>query len=148
MSEETRKYFLISNEAFETTSMNEEQPRVLVVDDDVNIRDLFGKILKKAGYTVETSETGKEALEKIRTENPKVLLLDVILPDMSGTELLLRTAGNHETVKIIVTGFSTEEVGKRAADFGADDYLVKPVQPEELLSTIHNRLATVEQGKP
>jgi len=128
--------------------MNEEQTRVLVVDDDVSIRDLFSKILRKAGYTVETSETGKEALEKIRTENPKVLLLDVILPDMSGTELLLRTAGNHETVKIIVTGFSTEEVGKRAADFGADDYLVKPVQPEELLSTIHNRLATVEQGKP
>ena len=124
--------------------MNEEQTRVLVVDDDVSIRDLFGKILRKAGYTVETSETGKEALEKIRTENPKVLLLDVILPDMSGTELLLRTAGNHETVKIIVTGFSTEEVGKRAADFGADDYLVKPVQPEELLSTIRDRLSAVE----
>ena len=128
--------------------MNEEQTRVLVVDDDVSIRDLFSKILRKAGYTVETSETGKEALEKIRTENPKVLLLDVILPDMSGTELLLRTADSHETVKIIITGFSTEEVGKRAADFGADDYLVKPVQPEELLSTIHNRLVAVEHGKP
>jgi len=128
--------------------MNDERTKVLVVDDDVSIRDLFGKILKKAGYAVETSETGKEALEKIRKENPNVLLLDVRLPDMSGTELLLRTADSHETVKIIITGFSTEEVGKKAADFGADDYLVKPVQPEELLSTIHNRLAAAEQRKP
>ncbi len=127
--------------------MNEKRARVLVVDDDVSIRDLFGKILRKAGYTVETSETGKEALEKIRKDSPNVLLLDVRLPDMSGTELLLRTADSNETVKIIVTGFSSEEVGKRAADFGADDYLVKPVQPEKLLSTIHNRLAAIEHGK-
>lgn len=128
--------------------MNKERTKVLVVDDDVNIRTLFSKILEKAGYTVETSETGTEALEKIQRDNLNVLLLDVRLPDMSGTELLLRTAGNHETVKIIVTGFSTEEVGKRAADFGADDYLVKPVQPEELLATIRDRLAAVEHGKP
>jgi len=93
---------------------------------------------------VETARTGKEALEKIRKENPNVLLLDVQLPDSNGIELLT-TSDNHETVKIIVTGFSTEEVGKKAADFGADDYLVKPVQPKELLDTIRDRLAAVSQ---
>ena len=121
-----------------------ERKRVLVVDDDAKIRDLFGNILGRAGYVVETAGTGKEALEKIKKENPNVLLLDVQLPDSDGIELLT-TPESHETVKIIVTGFSTEELGKKAADFGADDYLVKPVQPKELLDTIRDRLAAVSQ---
>jgi len=124
--------------------MGEERKRILVVDDDARIRSLFSNILGRAGYMVETARTGKEALEKIRKENPNVLLLDVQLPDSNGIELLT-TSDNHETVKIIVTGFSTEEVGKKAADFGADDYLVKPVQPKELLDTIRDRLAAVSQ---
>jgi len=124
--------------------MSEERKRILVVDDDARIRSLFSNILGRAGYVVETAGTGKEALEKIRKENPNVLLLDVQLPDSNGIELLT-TSDNHETVKIIVTGFSTEEVGRKAADFGADDYLVKPVQPKELLDTIRDRLAAVSQ---
>jgi len=126
------------------SEMSEERKRILVVDDDARIRSLFSNILGRAGYVVETAGTGKEALEKIRKENPNVLLLDVQLPDSNGIELLT-TSDNHETVKIIVTGFSTEEVGKKAADFGADDYLVKPVQPKELLDTIRDRLAAVSQ---
>jgi len=124
--------------------MSEERKRILVVDDDARIRDLFSNILGRAGYMVETAGTGKEALEKIQKENPNVLLLDVQLPDSNGIELLT-TSDSQETVKIIVTGFSTEEVGKKAADFGADDYLVKPVQPKELLDTIRDRLAAVSQ---
>jgi len=126
------------------SEMGEERKRILVVDDDARIRSLFSNILGRAGYMVETARTGKEALEKIRKENPNVLLLDVQLPDSNGIELLT-TSDNHETVKIIVTGFSTEEVGRKAADFGADDYLVKPVQPKELLDTIRDRLAAVSQ---
>jgi len=126
------------------SEMSEERKRILVVDDDARIRSLFSNILGRAGYVVETAGTGKEALEKIRKENPNVLLLDVQLPDSNGIELLT-TSDNHETVKIIVTGFSTEEVGRKAADFGADDYLVKPVQPKELLDTIRDRLAAVSQ---
>ena len=129
------------------SGMIEERKRVLVVDDDARIRDLFSNILGRAGYVVETAGTGKEALEKIQKENPNVLLLDIQLPDSNGIELLT-TSDSHETVKIIVTGFSTEEVGKKAADFGADDYLVKPVQPEELLDTIRDRLATVSRKNP
>ena len=126
------------------SEMIEERKRVLVVDDDARIRDLFSNILGRAGYVVETAGTGKEALEKIQKENPNVLLLDVQLPDSNGIELLT-TADSRDTVKIIVTGFSTEEAGKKAADFGADDYLVKPVQPKELLDTIRDRLAAMSQ---
>ena len=124
--------------------MNEEKKRILVVDDDVSILRVFKNILEKEGYLVETVETGKDALEKIKKEKFSVCLVDVRLPDMDGTDLLLKMT-NSETIKIIVTGFSSEEVGKKAADYGADDFLVKPVKPEELIATVRERLGTKEQ---
>jgi DNA-binding response OmpR family regulator len=120
-----------------------EKKRILVVDDDVNILRVFKSILEKEGYVVETVETGKDALKKIKRGRFNVWLVDVKLPDMDGTDLLLKNAGS-DAVKIIITGFSSEEVGKRAADYGADDFLVKPVRPEELISTVRERLCTVE----
>ena len=74
-------------------------------------------------------------------------IVDVKLPDMDGTELLLKTPNDHKTIKIIVTGFSTDEVGKKAADYGADDFLVKPVKPEELIATVRERLATIQEER-
>lgn len=124
--------------------MNEEKKRILVVDDDVGILRVFERILEKEGYMVETAETGKEALEKIKNEKFNVCLIDVMLPDMDGTDLLHKMANDFETIKIIVTGFSTKEVGKRAADYGADDFLVKPVRAEELIATVRDRLGIKE----
>lgn len=124
--------------------MIEEKKRILVVDDDVNILRVFKSILEKEGYTVETAETGKAALEKIKKEKFNVALIDVRLPDMDGTDLLLKMANYPNTVKIIVTGFSTEDVGKRAADYGADDFLVKPVRAEELIATVRERLDIIQ----
>jgi len=66
---------------------------------------------------------------------------------MDGTELLLKLAKNPETIKIIVTGFSSDEVGKKAADYGADDFLVKPVKPKELIATVRERLVTKQIEK-
>lgn len=110
----------------------------------MNILRVFKNILEKEGYIVETAETGKAALEKIKKEKFSVCLVDVKLPDMDGTELLLKMANDSETIKIIVTGFSTEEVGKKAADYGADDFLVKPVRAEELIATVRERLGTIQ----
>jgi DNA-binding NtrC family response regulator len=120
--------------------LKEKKVRILVVDDDLNILRVFKQILEKAGYQVETADTGKVALEKLRKGKFNVSLLDVRLPDMDGTELLQKMAGNSEIIKIIITGFSTVEVGKKAADYGADDFLVKPVKPEELIATVRERL--------
>ena len=125
--------------------MNEEKKRILVVDDDVDILRVFKNILEKEGYAVKTAETGAEALEKIRAEKFNVCLIDVRLPDMDGTEILRKMANNSETVKIIVTGFSTDEVGKKAADYGADDFLVKPVKAEELIATVRDRLSIIQR---
>ena len=125
--------------------MDNEKKRILVVDDDVNILRVFKSILQKEGYIVETAETGLDALEKIKNEKFSVCIFDVRLPDMDGTELLSKMANDLETIKIIVTGFSSDEVGKRAADFGADDFLVKPVRAEELIATVRDRLSIKEQ---
>jgi len=121
--------------------------RILVVDDDVGILRVFRSILQKEGYSVETAETGKIAIGKIEKEKFNVYLIDVRLPDMEGTDLLLKIPYEHGTVKIIVTGFSTDDVGKRAADYGADDFLVKPVRAEELIATVRDRLDTIHSEK-
>lgn len=126
--------------------MNEKKKRILVVDDDVTILKVFKNILEKEGYIVEAVETGKAALERIKKEKFNVCLFDVKLPDMDGTELLLKLTKNPETIKIIITGFSSDELGRKAADYGADDFLVKPVKPEELIATVRERLVT-KQGE-
>jgi DNA-binding response OmpR family regulator len=122
--------------------MNDKKKRILVVDDDVHILKGFKNILEKEGYIVEAVDTGKTAAERIKKEKFNVCIIDVKLPDMDGTELLLKLAKNPETIKIIITGFSSDEVGKKAADYGADDFLVKPVKPEELIATVRERLVT------
>jgi two-component system KDP operon response regulator KdpE len=123
--------------------MIEEKTRIIVVDDDVGILRVFKSILQKQGYIVETAETGKAALEKIKKEKFNVYLIDVKLPDMEGTDILLNIPKGPGIVKIIITGFSTDDVGRRAADYGADDFLVKPVKAEELIATVRDRLDTI-----
>jgi len=123
--------------------MTEEKKRIIVVDDDVGILRVFKSILQKQGYIVETAETGKVALEKIEKEKFNVYLIDVKLPDMEGTDILLNIPNGQVIVKIIITGFSTDDVGKRAADYGADDFLVKPVKAEELIAAVRDRLDTI-----
>jgi len=121
--------------------MMAEQKKILVVDDEESFRRAFTGILENAGYLVETAGTGQEALEKAQAKRFDVAVIDIRLPDMDGTDLLLRLPRNSGMVKIIITGFSTVENGVKAADCGADDYLVKPIEPRELLSAIKERLA-------
>jgi DNA-binding response OmpR family regulator len=121
--------------------MEAKKNTILVVDDDKSILSTFLRFLEKAGYAVETAETGKEALDKAQAKSFDVALVDVGLEDMDGNDLLLKLKGiNSELVTIVITGFSTKTTGIRAADFGADDYLVKPVKPNELLRVIEERL--------
>ena len=123
-----------------------KKKRILVIDDDVNILRGFKNILEKEGYIVETADTGKDALKKIKKAKFSIYLIDVKLPDMDGIELL-KIANDPKTVKIVVTGFSTNEVGKKAADYGADDFLVKPVKAEELIATVREKLGAIEQER-
>ena len=137
---------LMSN-SFEAIEMK-NKIKVLIVDDDEPILNNFKRILNKNGYEVDTASTAGEALEKSKTRCYDVMLLDIILPDMEGTDLLQKLPETScETVKIIITGHSDAARGIKAADYGADEYLVKPVKSEELLTAIEERLKDLRRRK-
>jgi DNA-binding response OmpR family regulator len=121
--------------------LDKNKKTILVIDDDKSILRTFTRILTKAGYEIDVAETGKEAFEKAEKHKYDLALVDVRLPDIDGTDLLLKMQDSlHDTVKIVITGFPSLEVGVKALDAGADAYLVKPVKPEELLALIDEKL--------
>ncbi|MCW4054331.1 MAG: response regulator [Candidatus Bathyarchaeota archaeon] len=121
--------------------MKETKKKILVIDDDKSILNMFTRILQKNGYEVDLAETGKEAIEKAETKRYDLALVDVRLPDMDGIELLSRMQKTmRDAVKIMITGFPSLENGVKALDEGASAYLVKPVKPEELLILIEEKL--------
>jgi two-component system, NtrC family, response regulator HydG len=118
---------------------------ILVVDDDKSILRSFSRILTKCGYEIETAETGKEAIAKASKRRYDMLLLDLRLPDMNGTDLLVKARGQlQHTTKIMITGFPSLESGVLALDEGADAYLTKPVAPQELLTLVDDKLGHPE----
>jgi len=121
--------------------LRKSKKSILVVDDDKSILRTLTRILQKAGYDVDAAETGKEATEKADKRRYDLALVDVRLPDMDGTDLLVVTKDTlQDTVKIMITGFPSLETGVKALDGGADAYLVKPVRPEDLLMLIEEKL--------
>ena len=121
--------------------MNGNEKLILVVDDEESVLDSLQSILENAGYRVVTAQNGQKALEKAQFIPFDAILVDLKLPDIDGADLILRLPKNREMLKIIITGFSTPEEGAKAADCGADDFFVKPVQPIDLLNTLRTRLA-------
>jgi DNA-binding NtrC family response regulator len=116
---------------------------VLVIDDDKSILRTFTRILQRAGYSTETAENGKEALDKIQARDYDVALIDVVLGDSNGLDLLPKIEENSpKTIKIIVTGVDTTERIDEAYRNGADAYLTKPVNPEVLLDVFAEKLGT------
>ena len=109
---------------------------MLVVDDEKDIVALVAYHLAKAGYRVSTASTGIEALEAAREERPALVVLDLMLPGMSGFEVLeqLRAAENTRNVAVLMLTARREEADRiRGLSLGADDYLAKPFSPQELV---------------
>jgi DNA-binding response OmpR family regulator len=131
-------FFLLSSTK-EATPLSHKN-RVLLIDDDKAILRSIGLVLEKNGFIVEKAETGKEALDKLKTQPYDVLLVDLKLPDMEGTELLSKIV-LPDAVKIMFTGFPSLVSGMQAMDSGVDAYLHKPVKPEELVMVIKSKLA-------
>jgi len=114
---------------------------ILVVDDDRAILRTFSRILSRRGYEIETAESGFEAIDKARSRRFDMVLLDLRLPDMDGTDILVKAREPLQSAtKIIITGFPTLESGVVALDEGADAYLTKPVAPQELLTLVDGKL--------
>jgi DNA-binding NtrC family response regulator len=114
---------------------------VLVVDDDKSILRTFTRILQRAGYSTETAENGKEALDKIQARTYDAALIDVVLGDSNGLDLLPKIEENSpKTVKIVVTGSDSTENRDEACRNGADAYMTKPVNPEMLLDVFAKKV--------
>jgi DNA-binding NtrC family response regulator len=125
-----------------------EKKSILIVDDDRTILRSLREILEFEGYSVETVQTGQEAIEKSKTEFYNLALLDIKLPDMEGTKLL---EAMHETsprmVKIMVTGYPALQNAVEALNMGADAYLMKPVHPQRMLKVVEEKLKEQEEAK-
>lgn len=118
-----------------------DRPRVLVVDDEENIRFLVVNALMLAGMETTTAETGREALARISSERPDAVVLDVMLPDLDGFTILqrLRDQGNKVPI-VFLTARDTTEDRVRGLSDGGDDYLVKPFEVAELVARVQLRL--------
>lgn len=123
--------------------------RVLVVDDDRNLRKIISTNLELAGYTVQTAEDGQDALAKIGDFEPDLVLLDLMMPRMDGFEVAQQIRAHRlpvvANVPIIMLSAKSETEDKlRGFHAGADDYMTKPFGPQELLARVHAKIRRVE----
>jgi two-component system KDP operon response regulator KdpE len=123
--------------------------RILVVDDEPQILRALQTSLRGAGYEVETATTGRQALTAAAVQPPDAVILDLVLPDMAGTDVA-RELRAWSTVPVIILSVVGDEDEKVAAlDAGADDYVTKPFGVEELLARLRAALRRAEpSGEP
>jgi two-component system phosphate regulon response regulator PhoB len=119
-------------------------PRILVVDDDADIRDMLSFKLAHAGYEVHTEEDGETGLAAAQELRPDVVLLDWMMPRMTGPEVCLALRQEPETARlpvILLTAKAQEADVQRGFATGVDDYVCKPFSPRELVSRVQALLA-------
>lgn len=115
-------------------------PRILVADDEENIRTLVATYLKNDGYDVLTATTGEEAVEKVASAAPDLVILDVRLPGIDGFEALRRIRRNSSVFVIMLTARTDESDTLIGLEVGADDYVTKPFSPRELVARVRAML--------
>jgi two-component system alkaline phosphatase synthesis response regulator PhoP len=116
-----------------------DKKTILIVEDDEDIQQLVGYNLIKAGYLVEYGDSGEQALKKIKTQPPDLILLDLMLPGIDGTELcrLIRSDAQSSEIPIIMLTAKGEESDIISGlEHGADDYITKPFSPKILISRV------------
>ena len=125
----------------------EKESRILVVDDDKNICELIRLYLQKEGYTVEIANDGLAALEKFSQNPPAAVILDIMLPKIDGIEVLkrMRKAGNIPVIMLTAKGEVFDKV--LGLELGADDYMVKPFEPKELVARLKAVLRRFESAE-
>ena len=113
------------------------QDKVLVVDDEKSILDVLVYALKREGYLVDTAYDGKEALHKVNSFNPNILILDLMLPEISGYEVCKKL--EEKNIGIIMLTAKSDIVDKLLGlELGADDYLTKPFDMREVLARVRS----------
>ena len=110
--------------------------KVLIVDDELHIRRLIHAALARADYAIVEAENARAALEMLRDERPDIVLLDLGLPDRDGLELVPLVKRQSDTTLIVVSARDATDQKVAALDLGADDYLTKPFDTDELLARV------------
>lgn len=125
--------------------------KILVVDDDVDTLRLVGLMLQRQGYQIIAASNGHQALLLAQSENPDLILLDVMMPDMDGYEVTKRLRTDVVTATTPIIMFTAKsQLDDKVAGFeaGVDDYLTKPTQPRELFAHVKAVLARSSKGRP
>ena len=120
--------------------MPAKPPKVLIVDDEPHIRTLLRATLGRAGYAVAEAANGREALNAKAIDKPDLVLLDLGLPDRDGLELVAALRAEPRSALIVVSARDQTEQKVAALDLGADDYVTKPFDTEELLARVRASL--------
>ena len=124
--------------------MKVDPTKVLVVDDDEKILFAFREVLKKDGYKSIVAKNGEEALEKMSTEEPGIVFMDITMPRLDGLEALKRIKEkNQSTPVIIITGYGTMQTAIKAMQLGAFEYLTKPLDVEKIREVTQRAFSSV-----
>lgn len=122
-------------------------PTILVVDDEPSICEVVSLYLQRAGYTVQVASDGRSALQALTAALPDLVILDVMLPQVDGLEITRRLRSVGDTPIILLTARREEADRVLGLELGADDYVVKPFSPQELVSRVRAVLRRVQAGE-
>ena len=125
--------------------------KILVVEDEPDIRELIRYNLEQAGFRVVEAEDGETALHKVRSEQPALVVLDLMLPESDGLEICRILRGERETAAlpiVMLTAKAAEVDRVLGLEFGADDYITKPFSPRELVARVRAVLRRSETAEP
>ncbi|MGD8553978.1 MAG: response regulator transcription factor [Anaerolineales bacterium] len=120
--------------------------RILVVDDEANIIDLTRLYLEREGYQVDAATDGAQALEMIQAQNPDLVILDIMLPEVDGLEVCRRVRADSDVPIIMLTARDHDIDKIVGLELGADDYLTKPFNPRELTARVKAILRRTERA--
>ena len=115
-----------------------DRPQILIVEDDARLASLLSEYLSSQGFAVNAESHGDRAVERIWSENPVVVILDLMLPGTGGFEICRRARERYSNGILILTASKAEVDQAVGLELGADDYVVKPVEPRILLARIRS----------
>jgi DNA-binding NarL/FixJ family response regulator len=121
--------------------------RILVIDDDARLRQHFAEILRLDGHQVVEARNGREGVDRARQDLPDLVLCDITMPEMNGHRVLETLRAEPRTAHlpfIFLTGWNEPADVRTGMNLGADDYLTKPVTPDDLLAAVRARLRRAE----
>lgn len=133
------------------TTFFRDVKRILVIDDDAKLRQQCAELLRLEGYEVGEARNGREGVDRARKDVPDLVLCDITMPEMNGHRVLEALRAEPRTAHVpfvFLTGWGEQGDLRTGMNLGADDYLVKPVVPDELAAAVRARLRRAEATAP